>query len=107
MNNDYKTVITDQVFEAVHGVVNPRSSKVLEALFLGLEVKLNDQTFRLFEHENGGYTPGVVVKEELHCGCPDLSLVYFTKVCDELSDKEFEEILNRVAFSKVVSKGLR
>lgn len=89
--HDYSTTSGDE-FEAIHHVKNTKTQRIFQALFLGVEVKLGDHTWRLFEHDKSGYCPGIVDSGRLICGMPDLTLVAFSSMCERMPEEDFKSL---------------
>ena len=99
----YKTVLTQQDFEAVHGVKNNNSMICLSAMFYGNEITLGERTYRLFPCTHGGFKIGVVNnKQEMVAGL-DFTIEAFTRLCENVHPEQMDTIVNRLAFSKVVT----
>jgi hypothetical protein len=90
--HDYEGATTGEEFEAVHHLDKTKTQRILQALFLGMEVTMGGYTWRLFEHNDGGFCPGVVNGDKLICGMPDLPFVGFTNMCEKMSDEDFQSL---------------
>lgn len=95
--------MTKEDFEAVHGVVNNNSMICLGALFQGLEVKLNEYTYRLFPCTHGGFRIGIVQNGIMMVGL-DMTIEHFTKMCENIHPDDMDTIVTRLAFSRVVTE---
>ncbi len=104
MSHHYTGVATNEEFEAVHHLKRTKTQTVLSALLLGMEVKLDEYTYRLFEQEGGGYCPGVVQGEKLICGMPDLTLGAFSAMCERMPEEEFQTMELNYQFNMVRQK---
>lgn len=100
----YTGVATNEEFEAIHHLKRTNTQTVLSALLLGLEVKLGEHTYRLFEQVGGGYCPGIVEGERLICGMPDLSLAAFTSMCDKISEDDLLSLHTNYCFNMMRQK---
>lgn len=94
----------EEEFEAIHHVKKTRTQTILSALLLGMEVKLGDHIYRLFESIDGGYTPGIVQDGKLICGMPDLSVTAFSAMCEKIPEEEFQSIEANCMFNMVKQK---
>lgn len=106
MEHTFKTILTDEPFEAMTRQTNHRALKILEIILWGHSVRLGNHLVRAFETDEGGFALGSVSeKNNTFMGLPDLSLMDFTHWCNLISDEEYEEILTSYAFSRTASKG--
>ena len=97
--HDYKSIHNEDVFEAVHHQRKTKTLVVLQALLLGMEVKLDEYTYRLFDSNDGGYVPGVVKDGKFICGMPDLSFSALSAMCDRMSEEEFKSMETNYYFN--------
>lgn len=103
MSHIYKTSMTKEDFEAVHGVTNNNSMICLSALFWGLEIQLCDRNYRLFPCTHGGFKIGIVSRGVMIAGI-DETIESFTRLCENVHPEQMDKIVNQLAFSKVVTK---
>ena len=74
---------------------------LLSALFYGLEIKLEGNTYRLFQCVHDGFKMGIIDNGNL-IGV-DMTIEHFTRMCETAPPEYTETVINQMAFSKVVT----
>lgn len=91
-NHTYTTALTKDVYEAVSGIKNNNSTICFRALLFGLEVKLWEDTFRMFPRTDGGFELAHVLNGNSVVGC-DISLGHFTKICENAHPDQIADVV--------------
>jgi len=105
MPKEYKLPGTDDPVELIGGKINHRMLTVLNALFWGLEIKLENLTFRLAETNSGGVLPVFLVgdNQDQVMGASDLTIEAFSDMVAQMPDKKFEELKFKLSSSKALT----
>lgn len=81
-----------------------RVIKVLQALYNGIDVKLNGAKINLVENIMDGETPVIIYENGIIQGLDDYSLTSFLRDVKLMSDEDFDNVLFRLATTKAIKQ---